>query len=77
MAGQRLAVATEIALAILRFYKKHISARLNRMCRYEPSCSEYARLAILKYGLASGTLRAARRLLSCGQWSRRPYIDYP
>jgi len=71
------AFTVRCALATLAFYKGRISPRLNRTCRYEPSCSEYARLAILKYGCWRGVLLAVRRLLSCGRWSHRPYVDYP
>lgn len=70
-------LSVRCALAMLGFYKRHMSARLNRTCRYEPTCSEYARLAILKFGFGLGVVKATRRLLSCGQWSRRPYVDYP
>lgn len=46
-------------------YKRWLSPLLPRACRYSPTCSEYARLAILKYGAGRGTLLAARRLLRC------------
>ena len=52
-------------LLLLRAYKRLISPILPRSCRFEPSCSEYARLAILKHGPLKGTFKAARRLLRC------------
>lgn len=54
-----------LLLQLLRFYKRFISPLLPRACRFEPSCSEYARLAILKYGALKGGLKAIGRLLRC------------
>jgi putative membrane protein insertion efficiency factor len=46
-------------------YKRWLSPILPRACRFEPTCSEYARLAILKYGPWKGSVEAAGRLLRC------------
>ena len=53
------------ALALLGFYKRRISPLLPRSCRFAPTCSEYARLAILKHGLLHGSALAAGRLMRC------------
>jgi len=37
-------------------------------CRYEPSCSAYARGAIEQHGAVRGTGLAVRRLLRCQPW---------
>ena len=50
---------------LLAGYKRRVSPLLPRSCRYAPTCSEYARLAILKHGLARGGARSAWRLLRC------------
>jgi len=54
-----------VLLQLLRLYKRLISPLLPRSCRFEPSCSEYARLAILKYGALRGSFKAMGRLLRC------------
>jgi putative membrane protein insertion efficiency factor len=54
-----------VATAVLDFYKKAISPWLPPACRFEPTCSIYAREAIERYGLARGLALAARRLLRC------------
>lgn len=56
---------TRAALALLGFYKRRISPLLPRACRFAPTCSEYARLAILKHGLLRGSALAAGRLMRC------------
>jgi uncharacterized protein len=39
-------------------------------CKYEPSCSAYAREAIRRYGSPRGFRLAAGRLLRCHPWAR-------
>ena len=52
-------------LWLLAGYKRWLSPLLPPPCRFVPTCSEYARLALLKHGLARGSARAAGRLLRC------------
>lgn len=52
-------------LLLLRFYQVAVSPYLGRWCRFEPSCSEYARQAIATHGSARGTWLAARRVARC------------
>lgn len=61
----RPAAPARAAAAGLGFYKRRVSPLLPRACRYAPTCSEYARLAILKHGLLAGSARAFWRLMRC------------
>jgi putative membrane protein insertion efficiency factor len=54
-----------VATAVLDFYKRAISPWLPPACRFEPTCSIYAREAIERYGFARGLALALRRLLRC------------
>lgn len=56
---------SRLLLGTLRLYKRYLSPLLPRACRFEPSCSEYAYGAILKYGPWRGSVKAAGRLLRC------------
>ena len=56
---------TRSLLALLRVYKTAISPLLPPSCRYEPTCSEYARIAIERYGAGRGSWLALRRLARC------------
>ena len=38
------------------------------MCRYSPSCSEYAQQAIQSHGVVAGAWLAARRVWRCHPW---------
>lgn len=54
-----------LLVAVLDFYKRRVSPLLPPSCRFTPTCSEYARLALLKHGLVRGLALAAGRLLRC------------
>lgn len=58
------------ALALLSGYKRFLSPLLPRACRFEPTCSVYARGAIEKYGFSRGGWLAVKRLLRCHPFHR-------
>ncbi len=64
------------ATALLDAYKRWVSPVLPRSCRYSPTCSEYARLAVLRHGLLRGGARAVARVARC-QPLFRGGIDLP
>lgn len=49
----------------IRFYQKHISPHFPPMCRYYPTCSQYAAEAIEIHGPFKGFFMAIGRLLRC------------
>jgi uncharacterized protein len=53
---------------LIRSYQVAISPFLAPACRFHPSCSAYAREAVLKYGAGRGLWLAARRLARCHPW---------
>jgi len=57
--------AARVAAWSLTQYKRWLSPLLPRSCRFSPTCSEYARLAILKHGLLRGLALALWRLARC------------
>lgn len=40
------------------------------LCRFSPSCSEYAKRAIVRYGIFKGSYLSVLRILSCQPWSK-------
>ena len=50
---------------LLLAYKRWLSPWLPRACRFSPTCSEYSRLAILKFGPGKGMVLTISRLLRC------------
>lgn len=62
--------------ALIKLYQYVISPLLGQgKCRYYPTCSDYAREALERHGFATGLWLAARRVLSCHPYSRRPFHD--
>jgi uncharacterized protein len=57
--------ATRLALGMVSAYRRLISPLLPSACRFAPTCSEYARLALIEHGLARGVALAAWRLARC------------
>jgi putative membrane protein insertion efficiency factor len=55
----------KLIVALLRFYKLAVSPMLPSACRYYPSCSEYMRQAVEKYGPARGVWMGIKRLARC------------
>ena len=69
--------ARTIAIAPIRLYQLLISPLLRaNTCKYHPTCSEYAALAIRTHGVLKGIPMAGWRLLRCHPWSHGG-IDYP
>ena len=52
----------------ITFYQKFISPAFAPRCKYYPSCSSYALIAIQNHGL-KGIAMAAWRVLRCNPWS--------
>jgi putative membrane protein insertion efficiency factor len=54
-----------LALGAIRAYQLVISPLLPPSCRYSPTCSEYTRQAIERYGFWRGAFMGLRRILRC------------
>jgi putative membrane protein insertion efficiency factor len=62
---------------LLGLYKRFLSPLLPRACRFEPTCSVYAREAIEKHGIARGSALALKRLLKCQPFHRGGFDPVP
>jgi putative membrane protein insertion efficiency factor len=54
-----------LLLLLLGAYKRYLSPWLPRACRFTPTCSEYAAMAITKHGAIHGGWLALGRLARC------------
>ncbi len=57
-----------IALGLIWLYQTFLAPLLPPACRFTPSCSEYARQAILAHGVCKGSILALWRILRCQPW---------
>lgn len=62
-----------VAVFLLRAYKYAISPLLPPVCRFTPTCSEYAAEAIAKYGFLKGSVLGVKRLSRCHPFSEGGY----
>ena len=68
----------QIVLKIIEIYQKTLSpdhGPARRLypagfCRFQPTCSEYTRQAIEKYGILRGMAQGFWRILRCNPWSK-------
>lgn len=49
----------------IRAYQAGLSPLFPASCRYTPSCSEFARIAVERHGAARGAWLAVRRVARC------------
>jgi putative membrane protein insertion efficiency factor len=68
-------LSKQMAIGFVRLYQHYSPERLRRRCLFKPTCSEYALLAIEKYGLFKGMKKSFDRLKRCHGEDYR--IDYP
>ena len=66
-----------LLLGIIGFYQKAVTPITPATCRFQPTCSEYARQAIERHGGARGGLLAVRRLLRCHPFGGQGYDPVP
>lgn len=64
-------------LGLLWLYQHLVSPLTPPTCRYYPSCSQYAVIAIRRHGALRGTWLAGRRLLRCHPWTPGGVDDVP
>ena len=57
-----------IAAFLIRLYQWTVSPLLGPACRFHPSCSQYAREALLRFGVLRGSVLALKRLARCHPW---------
>lgn len=70
-------LAARIATLSILFYQRCISPYTPPSCRFTPTCSEYARQALLTHGILKGTVLAAWRILRCNPWGGSGYDPVP
>ena len=68
---------SKVMLALIAFYRTCISPLLPPTCRYTPTCSQYAKEAIQKYGPFKGGWLALKRILRCNPFGGSGYDPVP
>ena len=75
---QFLGLPSRLLAACITLYQKTLSPDHGPLqhlfpygyCRHEPTCSEYAKIQILKRGAIIGSFLGFKRVLSCNPWTK-------
>ena len=70
-------VSTKILLILIKGYKKYISPFLPPSCRFQPTCSEYAKNCIEIHGVMKGTYYSLKRISKCHPLGSYGYDPVP
>lgn len=62
---------------LIRGYQKYISPLTPSTCRYTPTCSSYAIIALERHGLRKGGWLAIKRIGSCNPFGGSGYDPVP
>ena len=66
-----------VFLFLIDVYRRYISPLKSPCCRYIPTCSEYAMIAVERYGAARGGWLALKRILRCHPFHQGGYDPVP
>lgn len=66
-----------VFLFLIDVYRRYISPLKSPCCRYIPTCSEYAMIAIERYGAMRGGWLALKRILRCHPFHEGGYDSVP
>ncbi len=58
-----------LIITLIKFYRYFLSPFLGDNCRFYPSCSAYAELAVKRFGIIHGLWLALCRLARCHPWN--------
>jgi len=68
-----------ILIFIINIYQKYISPIIGGklVCRFTPSCSEYSKQALKKYGILKGLYLSFKRIIRCNPLGGFGYDPVP
>ncbi|MGH2448119.1 MAG: membrane protein insertion efficiency factor YidD [Chloroflexota bacterium] len=61
----RWSETARLVVGLIVLYQCTLSPLFGNACRYEPSCSEYAKQAVEKYGALRGIWMGIKRIARC------------
>lgn len=70
-----LKVPRKVEVKLIEIYQKYISPGLGHHCKFYPTCSEYTKQAVDKYGIIKGNILGLIRVIKCNPFSQGG-IDY-
>jgi len=62
----------KIVIFLINLYQK-TPLKSHNTCVFIPTCSEYTKQSIIKYGIIIGIYKGAKRILRCHPWQKNRY----
>ena len=69
--------AVRTVIEVILLYRNYVSPYLPGLCRYTPTCSEYALVATSRFGVFKGIYLSCIRLMKCRPYGGRGYDPVP
>ena len=66
-------IGAKCIIYLIDIYKYLLSPLLGNNCRFLPTCSEYTKDSIVKFGLVKGCWLGLKRILKCHPWGKGGY----
>lgn len=63
----------KIAVFFIKIYQTILRPAMPNACVFEPSCSEYTKQAIEKYGIIKGIFMGIHRISRCHPWQKERF----
>ena len=63
-------IPSKIVIILINIYQKYISNAFGNRCIFYPTCSEYTKQAVDKYGIIKGSILGSIRILKCNPFSK-------
>jgi len=70
-------VFRRVMVGTIRFYQRALSPLTGPSCRFTPTCSEYAAVAVERHGAIGGGWLAMRRILRCHPFGGQGFDPVP
>lgn len=56
-------ILKKIIIYSILLYQKYAPEKMHNKCRFKPTCSNYMKLAVIKYGFIKGIILGINRIL--------------
>ncbi|HEX8676782.1 MAG TPA: membrane protein insertion efficiency factor YidD [Segetibacter sp.] len=60
-------------ILLIKIYQLAISPLIGPKCRFTPTCSQYGKEALQKYGFIKGGWMTIKRIAKCNPWGGHGY----
>ena len=72
-------ISTKVALSVINVYQMHMRDAASHVfvCRFQPSCSEYSKECLTRYGFPKGFYLSFARIWKCKKGIAMGTVDAP